>query len=39
MPTANQNFTLDGKPVNVGDWFDEIPDRLDRLFDPDPEDD
>jgi len=37
MPTANQNFTLNGQPVRVGDRFDDIPDGLDRLFDPDPE--
>ena len=37
MPTANQNFTLDGRPVRAGDWFDELPDGLDRLFDADPE--
>lgn len=37
MPTANQNFTLDGRDVRVGDQVDEIPDGLDRLFDPEPE--
>lgn len=37
MPTANQNFFLDGNPVRAGDRFDDIPDGLDRLFDDDPE--
>jgi hypothetical protein len=36
MPTANQNFTLDGRDIRVGDVVDEIPDGLDRLFHPEP---
>lgn len=37
MPTANQNFTLDGRQFRVGDHIDTVPDGLDRLFDDDPE--
>ena len=36
MPTANQNFTLDGREVRVGDRVEAVPDGLERLFDPEP---
>lgn len=43
MPVANQNFTLKGKDIRVGDRVRTVPKGLERLFDmpePDePEDD
>lgn len=33
MPYANQNFTLNGRDVRVGDYVEEVPEGLERLFD------
>jgi len=37
MPVANQNFTLKGKDIRVGDKVRTIPKGLERLFDPEPD--
>jgi len=36
MPTVREPFTYDGTVYRPGDLVDEVPDGLDRLFDPDP---